>query len=98
MNDTRAMDVRLRVPERQQVVMSMQCTDELVEADHPVRMIWQVVSHLDLSKFYQAIKARPGEVGRDSTDPRLLIGLWLYGATDGVGSARELARLCRESR
>jgi hypothetical protein len=36
--------------------------------------------------------------GRDATDPRLLIALWLYAATRGVGSARELARLCVESK
>jgi transposase len=57
-----------------------------------------VVCRLDLGGFYAAIKAREGEVGRDTTDPRLLVALWLYGATDGVGSARELDRLCKESR
>ncbi|MGI0129558.1 MAG: transposase [Thermoplasmata archaeon] len=30
-------------------------------------------------------------------DPMLLIALWLYGSVRGVGSARELARLCTES-
>jgi transposase len=78
--------------------MAMQCPDDLVEADHPVRAIWQVVCRLDLSAFYEPIKARQGEVGRDATDPRLLVALWLYAATDGVGSARELARLCADSR
>ena len=78
--------------------MSMQCADELVRADHPVRMIWRVVRELDLSGFYEAIKAREGRPGRDSTDPRLLIGLWLYATTRGVGSARELAKLCTESK
>ena len=78
--------------------MAMQSGDDLIEADHPVRVIWQVVCRLDLSRFYQAIKAREGEVGRDTTDPRLLVALWLYAGTDGVGSARELARLCVDSR
>jgi hypothetical protein len=35
--------------------------------------------------------------GRDATDPRLLVGLWLYGCARGIGSARELARRCEES-
>jgi len=91
-------EVRLRLPERQQVVMSLQCAEDLVEAEHPVRVIWQVVCRLDLSRFHEPIKAREGTRGRDANDPRLLVALWLYAATDGVGSARELARLCTDSR
>src|SRR5438132_8795841 len=97
MNPTRPSDVRLRLPERQQMVISTQCPDDLIDAEHAVRVIWQVVCRLDLSRFYETIKAREGEAGRDTTDPRLLVALWLYAATDGVGSARELARLCSES-
>ena len=89
---------RLRLPERAQVVMAMQCVDDLVAADHPVRVIWQVVGQLDLGRFHEPIQARVGEVGRNANDPRLMIALWLYAATDGVGSARELARLCQESK
>lgn len=89
---------RLRVPERQQMVLSMQSADDLVGADHPVRVIWQVVCNLDLSRFHEPIKAREGCIGRSSTDPRLMVALWLYACTQGVGSARELARLCKNSR
>jgi transposase len=78
--------------------MAVSCPDDLVEADHPVRVVWQVVCGLDLGRFYEAIKARDGVGGRDATDPRLLVALWLWAATDGVGSARELARLCVDSR
>ena len=35
--------------------------------------------------------------GRDATDPRLLVALWLYACIRGIGSARELARRCEES-
>lgn len=77
--------------------MVVQSPDELVSLDHPVRSVWAVVDQMDLSEFYGAIKAREGVCGRDSTDPRLLVALWLYGITRGIGSARELDRLCRES-
>src|SRR5438105_491951 len=97
MNQLRPSDVRLRLPDRQQVIMAMHCCDDLIDADHPVRVIWRVVGVLNLERFYEPIKAREGEVGRDTTDPRLLVALWLYAATRGVGSARELARLCAES-
>lgn len=101
MSSGKASDVRLRTPDRSQASMAVSCPDELVERDHPVRVIWQVVCRLEesggLSAFYEPIKARAGVVGRDATDPRLLFALWLYGCTDGVGSARELARLCADS-
>lgn len=89
--------VRLRQPERNQFQMWMQCPDDLVALDHPVRTIAAVVERMEVEAFYKPIKARAGEVGRDATDPRLLIALWLYAHTRGIGSARELARRCEES-
>ena len=88
--------VRLRQPQRNQMEMRVQCPDDLVTVDHPVRMVAAVVERLDVSQFYEAIKARAGLVGRDATDPKLLIGLWLYACIRGIGSARELARRCEE--
>jgi transposase len=89
--------VRLRVPERRQMAMVVQCTDDLVPAQHPVRTVMALVETLDLSRFAEPIKAREGVAGRDATDPRLLVGLWLYACIRGIGSARELARRCEES-
>lgn len=78
--------------------MTPQCPDGLIPVDHPARLLWQVTGKLDLSGFYDTIQARSGVVGRDATDPRLLIALWLYAAIRGIGSARELARRCAESK
>ena len=78
--------------------MAVQCADDLIDAEHPARVIWRVVCGLDLGLFHEPIKARQGVCGRDANDPRLMVALWLYAATDGVGSARELARLCVESK
>jgi transposase len=89
--------VRLRVPERRQMAMVVQCPDDLVAAEHPVRTVMALVERLDLSGFAEAIQAREGVAGRDATDPRLLVGLWLYACMRGIGSARELARRCEES-
>jgi transposase len=89
--------VRLRVPERRQMTMVVQCPDDLVSAQHPVRVVMALVETLDLSRFSEPIKAREGVAGRDATDPRLLVGLWLYACIRGIGSARELARRCEES-
>lgn len=68
-----------------------------MSATHPVRMVMAVVETLDLSGFHESIKARAGQAGRDATDPQLLVALWLYGCTRGIGSARELARRCQDS-
>jgi transposase len=57
-------------------------------------VIWGVVERLDLSAFYDPIVARGSNPGRSATDPRLLISLWLYATKNGVGSGRELERLC----
>lgn len=101
MEQSKPQDVRLRVPERSQAEMVVSCPNELVPPDHPVRVVWDVVCRVGesgaLAAFYAPIKARDGVCGRDATDPRLLVALWLWACTDGVGSARELARLCAES-
>src|SRR5208337_3982955 len=89
--------VRLRTPERRQMAMVVQCPDDLVGAQHPVRLVMAGLDKLDLSRFCETIKAREGLAGRDATDPRLLVGLWLYASMRGIGSARELARRCEES-
>jgi transposase len=79
------------------MAMVVQCPDDLVPAQHAVRMVAGLVETLDVSGFAEPIKARAGVAGRDATDPGLLVGLWLYACIRGIGSARELARRCEES-
>lgn len=62
-----------------------------------MRTVMAVLEKLEVSGFCERIRAREGQAGRDATDPRLLVGLWLYACTRGIGSARELARRCEES-
>ena len=90
--------VRLRQPDRAQVEMVIQSPDDLIPADHQARVIWRVCQAQDWSAFCAPLKARQGVCGRDATSPVLLASLWLYAAVRGVGSARELARLCTESK
>ena len=88
---------RLRVPQRDQIEMHFAALDQLLPADHQVRIVWECVSRLDLSHWLGKVKAVEGHVGRDATDPRLLLSLWIYATLDGIGSARELGRLCNDS-
>src|SRR5579862_7637657 len=90
-------DCRLRLPERHQVEMRCLALDQLLPDDHQARLVWAYVESLDLAPFYQLIRARQGTAGRDANDPRILLALWLYATIDGVGSARQLDQLCRES-
>ena len=87
---------RLRRPDRCQLTLEPCCLDERLAADHPARTIWEVTGRLDLSAYYEGIDARGETPGRASTDPRLLVALWLYAATEGIGNGRKLARLCEE--
>lgn len=87
---------RLRVPQRNQVEIHWASLDELLEPDHPARMVWACVCGLDLRRWLTTIKAVEGAAGRDATDPRLLVALWVYATIEGVGSARELERLCEK--
>ena len=88
---------RLRRANRGQMLMRPCTLDDLLPDDHDARTIWAVVCSFDLGGFLEPIRARGEEAGRAATDPRILIALWLYAATRGVASARELDRLCRES-
>jgi transposase len=87
---------RLRRPDRMQVLLRPCSLEEVLPPGHQVRTLWAVVERLDLSRFYQPLKARGAAPGRSATDPQLLVALWLWAATQGVGSARRLARLCQE--
>ncbi len=85
---------RLREPERDQIELRAVDIDSLIGEDHPVRVIWAYVAGLDLSELEDRVKARDNRPGHPATSPRLLLALWLYATSEGVGSARALERLC----
>lgn len=69
--------------------------ESMLAADHAARAVWAFVERLDLGEFYERILAREGSAGRPATDPQIVLALWIYATVDGVGSAREIERLCR---
>lgn len=85
---------RLRRVDRRQVRMMSCSLDELLPQDHRARLVWQVVTTLNLNDFEAAVAARGSSPGRAATDPRILVSLWLYAAIEGIGSGREVTRLC----
>lgn len=65
--------------------------DDALDPSDPVFFIDDVVDGLALT----ALERRYAMLGEHAYDPRLLLKLWLYGATQGVYSGRELARRVR---
>lgn len=87
---------RLLEPNRRQIEMRASDLESLLAADHRARLVWGYVVRQDLSKLFDAVKARGSHAGRAAIDPRILFALWLYATLQGVGSGREVARLSQE--
>src|SRR5271157_3983798 len=85
---------RLKTINRKQLLLRPIDVERLVPDDHEVRAIWEFTGHLDLTAYYQAIHAVEGRAGCTAFDPRLLVSIWIYAYSKGVGSAREISRLC----
>jgi transposase len=85
---------RLREPVRDQVGLRVVDLDALLGPSHPARTIWAYVQALDLRELEEAVRAREHTAGQAPVSPRLLIALWLFATSEGIGSARALARLC----
>jgi transposase len=85
---------RLREPVRDQIELRAVDIDSLIGQDHPVRIFWGYVERIDLHELEDGIEARENTPGHPAISPRLMVALWLYATSQGVGSARALARLC----
>ena len=85
---------RLKVINRNQLVMRTMDAERLIPEDHPARGIWAMVEQLDMTPFEANIKAVEGHAGQSTLDPRVLMALWIYANSEGISSARELSRMC----
>ncbi len=88
------LGLRLAMAERRQVGIELACIDDLVSDDHRARQVLGYVEKMDLSALYEPIGSVAGRAGRPAIDPVILMALWLYATLEGVGSARQLERLC----
>jgi transposase len=87
-------EARVNRADRSQLRWDMVDLDSQLGEDHRARSVWEFVSSLDLSGFYDRIKSRGERAGRPATDPHILLAVWLYATLEGVGSARALNQLC----
>jgi transposase len=88
--------VRVIGPDRAQLRWDIVDLDSQLPDDHRARLVWAFVEGLDLSEFYDRIKARGAVAGRPATDPRVVLAVWLYATLEGIGAARAIDRLCQQ--
>lgn len=84
----------IRPINRQQMCWRPVDVERLIDEEHLARAIWALVGRLELRRFYEGIESSAAEGGRPAYDPQLLISLWVYAYSLGIGSAREVARRC----
>jgi transposase len=86
---------RTREPVRNLSEMLFAVRGDAIGAEHPARVLWQALGKLDLSAFLDGARAVEGGSGRPTHSPHMMLTLWTYAISEGVGSAREIARLVR---
>jgi transposase len=86
---------RVREPERRQGEIVFAVPEDALPATHPARVIWTVLGTVSLALFTRGCEAVEGAAGRPVLSPRMLLTLWVYAISEGIGSAREIARLTR---
>jgi transposase len=89
-----AGEARYLEADRAQLRWDMVDLESQLPLEHRARIVWAFVEALNLSGLYAQIRAREGEPGRPPPDPKIMLGLWLFATLEGVGSARQLDRLC----
>lgn len=61
---------RVTEPQRHQGVIRFEMPDNVLDSEHPARVLWQALGKLDLSTFLDAARSVEGEAGRPTHLPR----------------------------
>jgi transposase len=67
--------------------------EALIPIDHKARAIWDLAGRLDLSAFERGLKTEEGSKGAPAWSPRLLLSVWVYALSEGIRTARSIARM-----
>lgn len=81
---------------RSQVILFPEVIDDYIEDTNTVRAVAAFVEYLNFKEL-QFIRAEPAETGRPGYDPRVLLGIYVWGHLNGVRSSRRLERECRRN-
>jgi transposase len=82
--------------ERGQSVLFPSSVDEYIAENNAVRAIAAFLGRLDFVKL-GFVRGRAAETGRPGYDPRLLMGLFLWGHLNGIRSSRKLEQECHRN-
>lgn len=86
---------RYEVIDREQLCWRPIDIERLIGAEHPARAVWEFIGRLDLSPYQEDARAVEGKAGRPGWEPRLVVSLWVYAYSQGIGSARAIEELCQ---
>jgi transposase len=89
---------RVTEPKRHQGVIRFEMPDDALSPEHPARVLWQALGRLDLSAFLDDARSVERSAGRPTHSPRMMLTLWTFAISQGVGSAREIARRIQSDR
>jgi transposase len=82
--------------DRSQGLLLPPTIDDYVAENNAVRAIAAFLERLDFVKL-EFVRGAAAETGRPGYDPRLLMGLYLWGHLNGLRSSRKLARECHRN-
>lgn len=85
--------VRCLEPSRDQGFLNFGFHGDTLPDDHPARVLDSILGNLDLTEFTRTARAVEGGRGRPVHSPKMMLTLWLYAISEGIGSARAIARL-----
>ena len=89
---------RTTEPVRNQAQFHFEMPEDALEPEHPARVLWDALGRLDLSAFLVQARSFEGGAGRSTHSPRLMLTLWTFAISQGIGSAREIERLIETDR
>lgn len=93
--EAKAGKPRYEAIDREQLCWRPIDIERLIGPEHAARAVWEFVGGLDLSSYQEQARAVEGRAGRPGWDPRLLVSVWVYAYSKGVGSARAIEELCQ---
>lgn len=78
---------------QQQLALLPPSVDELISAEHPVRVVSEVLEKVDITALLQQYK--PG--GTSSYHPRMLLKVLVYGYINNIYSSRKIEQAIKEN-
>jgi transposase len=81
---------------RGQAIMFPATVDEYIEEDNEVRVLAEFLRRVDFEKL-GFVRAQAAETGRPGYDPRMLMGLYMWGHLNRVRSSRRLEQECKRN-